>query len=45
MICPEDIEIFRYAETAEEAWDIICDFYERLSSENASSGNVSPPKG
>jgi hypothetical protein len=45
MICPEDIEIFRYAETAEEAWDIICDFYERLSSENASYGNVSPPKG
>lgn len=40
VICPEDIEIFRFAETAEEAWKIICDFYERLSSENESSGNV-----
>ncbi len=45
MICTEDIEIFQYAETAEEAWEIICDFYERLSSENASSGNFHPPKG
>lgn len=45
MICPEDIEIFRYAETAEEAWEIICDFYKRLPSENASSGNIEPPEG
>jgi uncharacterized protein (TIGR00730 family) len=44
MISPEDIEIFQYVETAEEAWDIICDFYKRLALENASSGNVSPPE-
>lgn len=45
MISPKDIELFRFAETAEEAWDIICDFYERLALGNASSGNVSPPEG
>jgi len=26
-ISPEDLNIFRYAETAEEAWKIICEFY------------------
>jgi hypothetical protein len=27
-IDPEDLELFEYAETAREAWDIICRFYE-----------------
>jgi uncharacterized protein (TIGR00730 family) len=45
MISPEDMEIFRYVETAEEAWGIICDFYERLALGNASSGSVSPSEG
>jgi len=29
VIDPEDIELFEYADTAEEAWRIIKDFYER----------------
>ncbi|MGI6401588.1 MAG: LOG family protein [Thermoguttaceae bacterium] len=27
MICPKDLELFHYAETAEEGWKIIEDFY------------------
>jgi predicted Rossmann-fold nucleotide-binding protein len=27
-ISREDLELFRYAETAEEVWDIICRFYD-----------------
>jgi uncharacterized protein (TIGR00730 family) len=44
MISPKDTEIFRYVETAEEGWDIICDFYGRLALGNASFGHVSPPE-
>jgi predicted Rossmann-fold nucleotide-binding protein len=29
MISPEDIRLFQYVETAEEAWEIISDTYAR----------------
>lgn len=28
VISPSDLELFQFVETAEEAWDLICDFYE-----------------
>ena len=27
MIAPQDLELFRFVETAEEAWDVVCDYY------------------
>jgi hypothetical protein len=29
MISPEDLDLISYAETADECWKIICDFYAR----------------
>ena len=28
VISPPDLDLFQFVETAEEAWDAICDFYE-----------------
>jgi predicted Rossmann-fold nucleotide-binding protein len=28
VISPRDLELFQFVETAEEAWNAICDFYE-----------------
>ena len=27
VIAPQDLELFRFVETAEEAWDVVCDYY------------------
>ncbi len=31
VISPPDLELFQFVETAEEAWDVICDFYEDVA--------------
>ena len=38
VIDPDDIELFTYADTAEEAWQIIKDFYDTNSTPNSNSG-------
>lgn len=37
MISPEDVELFQYVETAEEAWQVICETY-ALDAPNTSTG-------
>lgn len=39
LICPEDVEIFQYCETPEEAWSIIKDFWEKPSELPATPGH------
>ena len=34
-ISPSDLELMQFVDTAEEAWDIIESFYERLEKETA----------
>ena len=36
-IAPADVELMQFVETAEEAWDIIVRFYEKLESEQAAA--------
>ena len=42
-ISPEDLELFRYADTAEEAWKIICEFYALNGNRNGASKPPSEP--
>lgn len=36
-IAPGDVELMQFVETADEAWDIIVDFYEKLEAEQAAA--------
>jgi hypothetical protein len=42
-ISPEDLELFRYADTAEEAWELICEFYALNGNRNGASKPPSEP--